>query len=295
MNFKLLTMKKQWFIPAMLLAALNLLPVSAFAAEDKGLLQSLLSNQDAFLSVLLILIIFVVLVLLFVLVAFRALINFLQAENKFASSNAVEPQQSWWAALQDKLTDAVPVEREHEVLTSHEYDGIRELDNNLPPWWKFMFYATIVFSVVYLGYYHYYDGPSSAEEYYAEMKIAEARIAEHREKAGNLIDENNVEVLDDVSHLASGEAIYSQNCAACHGVAGEGGVGPNLADEYWLYGGDIKDIFKSIKYGIPQKGMIAWQGQLTPLQIQEVSSFIYHMHGTNPPNAKEPQGEIHKR
>ena len=78
----------------------------------------------------------------------------------------------------------------------------------------------------------------------------------------------------------------------CHGQKGEGLVGPNFADEYWIHGGGIKNVFKVIKYGVPDKGMIAWQAQLKPADMQKVGSYILTLQGTNPPNPKAPQGTI---
>jgi len=208
-------------------------------------------------------------------------------------------QESLVGKMMHKLTDAVPVEKEEEVLTDHEYDGIRELDNNLPPWWTTLFYATIAFSVVYLVYYHVLDmGPLQEEEYQIQMANAEAALEEFRaEKAeeGELIDEENVNIVTDESTLAEAGRIYMQYCSACHGNEGQGGVGPNLTDNYWIHGGSVQDIFNTIKYGVPEKGMIAWQGQLSPEQMQGLSSYILEsLVGTNPPNPKESQGELYE-
>jgi cytochrome c oxidase cbb3-type subunit 3 len=110
-----------------------------------------------------------------------------------------------------------------------------------------------------------------------------------------LIDENSVELSLDAGDIASGKEIFITKCAACHGQQGEGGVGPNFADKYWIHGGDINSLFKTIKYGVPSKGMISWQSQLSPKEMQQVSSFIITLEGTNPPNQKEPQGELYDR
>lgn len=195
-----------------------------------------------------------------------------------------------------RLTDAVPIEREEEVLTSHEYDGIRELDNNLPPWWVALFYGCIAFAVIYLIYFHVLSiGPLQAEEYDIQMAAAEAALEELRaEQAedGELIDENNVTLISDEGELSAAGKTYMQYCSACHGNAGQGGVGPNLTDNYWLHGGDVQDVFHTIKYGVPEKGMISWQGQLSPEQMQGLSSYILQtLVGSNPPNQKEPQGD----
>ncbi|EJF08349.1 cytochrome c class i [Pontibacter sp. BAB1700] len=176
-----------------------------------------------------------------------------------------------------------------EIHSNHDFDGIQEYDNDLPPWWKYMFYVTIVFAVGYMLHYHVFrTGALQAEEYEMEMQQA-ALIAAQNVEDPNAV--TNYEVLTDAAALESGKSLYIQNCAACHGQAGEGTVGPNLTDEYWLHGGDVNDIFKTVKFGVPSKGMVPWQGKLTKDQMLEVSSYILSLQGTNPPNAKEAQGE----
>jgi len=203
------------------------------------------------------------------------------------------PKEDFWTRMYKKWTDAVPVDQEGDVMLDHNYDGIRELDNSLPPWWVAMFYITIVIGVAYFGYYHVMDyGDSAREAYDKEMIIAEKEREIYLEKAANMVNETTVEALLDTESLAAGEAIYKGNCAACHGQLGEGGVGPNLTDKYWLHGHDIKGIFKTVKYGVPDKGMIAWKAQLRPADIHVVSSYILTLKGTNPPNGKAPQGEM---
>jgi cytochrome c oxidase cbb3-type subunit 3 len=203
-------------------------------------------------------------------------------------------KESWFSWLYKKATDVVPVEKEKDILFDHEYDGIRELDNSLPPWWVAMFYITIFIGVVYFTYYHITgSGMSSREAYELEMEEAEEAIQAYLAKQADTVDETNVEMLADENEIALGESLYKANCAACHGQLGEGGVGPNLTDDYWIHGGSIKDVFKTIKYGVPEKGMISWKSQLRPTDMHKVSSFIMTLKGTNPPNAKEPQGEIY--
>jgi cytochrome c oxidase cbb3-type subunit 3 len=198
-----------------------------------------------------------------------------------------------WKWLDRMLNDSVPMEKEAEILTDHEYDGIRELDNNLPPWWKYGFYFTIVFSVYYLIDYHVlHTSPLSGQEYQQQIAEADAMKKERLKVAGANVDENTVTMLADAGMIAAGKGIYDGNCASCHGVAGEGLVGPNLTDEFWLHGGGIQNIFKTIKYGVPAKGMIAWQSQLNPEAMQKVSSYIMTLQGTKPANAKAPQGEV---
>lgn len=204
-------------------------------------------------------------------------------------------ESSWsWKAISRKMTNAVPFEREAEVATDHNYDGIVELDNSLPPWWVYMFYATIAFGLVYVIYFHYLDGPSQADEYNKEVELASLKKTEMLKQSAGKVDENSVTLLTDAADIAKGKSSFITKCAACHGQAGEGGVGPNLTDEYWIHGGSINDIFKTIKYGVQEKGMIAWEAQMQPQEMQQVSSFIMSLKGTNPANAKAPQGDLYK-
>jgi cytochrome c oxidase cbb3-type subunit 3 len=199
-----------------------------------------------------------------------------------------------FAKISATLNDAVPIEREAEVMTDHEYDGIRELDNNLPPWWKYGFYLTIIIGIVYLFDYHVTrSSPLQLAEY--EIELANASIAKeaYLKTVADKVDENSVTVMLAAADITAGQNIYKANCVACHGAAGEGGVGPNLTDEYWIHGGGVKNIFKTIKYGVPAKGMIAWQAQLKPVDMQQVASFIMSLKGTKPAGGKAPQGDIY--
>ena len=196
--------------------------------------------------------------------------------------------------LMDKLNASVPIEKEAEIMMDHDYDGIKELDNDLPPWWKYGFYLTIIFAFFYLGYYHITrSGKLQKAEYEEQIAQAKMELEEYKKKSSNLIDENNVTLLTDKSALESGKNIYMENCLACHGKNAEGGVGPNLTDDYWIHGGGIKDVFKSIKYGWPEKGMKSWEQDLGAKQIHEITSYIKSLVGSNPANAKEKQGDFY--
>lgn len=228
-----------------------------------------------------------------VFVLFKALSTLikLQESKEVAEEETAEKTADIFEAL--SLTDNVPLEEEESVMLDHDYDGIKELDNNLPPWWVYMFYATIIFAVVYIVRFHITgNGQLSHEEYMAEMNEAAVEKAEMMANATESITEDNVVFLVDAPTIDKGAAIYQGNCATCHGQLGEGGAGPNLTDEYWIHGGSMKSIFKTIKYGVPEKGMIAWQSQFSPKQMQQVASYIKTLKGTNPPNGKAPQGEV---
>lgn len=204
-------------------------------------------------------------------------------------------ESSWsWKSISKRMTNAVPLEKESEVATDHNYDGIIELDNSLPPWWVYMFYGTIIFGFAYVIYFHYLDGPSQQDEYNKEIELASLKKTEMLKQTAGKVDENTVTLLTEAADIAKGKSSFITKCAACHGQAGEGGVGPNLTDEYWIHGGSISSIFKTIKYGVQEKGMIAWEAQMQPLEMQQVSSFIMSLKGTNPANAKAPQGDLYK-
>lgn len=204
-------------------------------------------------------------------------------------------EPSLWSKLSSRLSDAVPVEKEKQILMDHDYDGIRELDNNLPPWWLYGFYLSIVVAIFYIGYYHFSaNAKSSAEEYELEMKQAAVLVSAYRARFASKVDESNLVALVEETELAEGQTIFLKNCIACHLETGGGSpisVGPNLTDEYWLHGGGIKNVYATIKYGVPEKGMIAWKAQLSPLDMHKVASYIMTLADTNPPNAKAPQGE----
>jgi cytochrome c oxidase cbb3-type subunit III len=182
-----------------------------------------------------------------------------------------------------------PIEEEKDITIDHEYDGIQELDNPVPIWFNALFYGTISFGLIYIFVYHVFGiGMNQDQEYVHEVAQAEIAKQEYLAQSANLVDETNVEV--NPSLAAAGKGIFAANCAACHGNNGEGGIGPNLVDRFWLHGGEIKDVFKTVKYGIPEKGMVPWEQTLTPGQIAEVSNYILTLRDTKPANAKEAQG-----
>lgn len=197
--------------------------------------------------------------------------------------------------LLEKLNASVSLEKEADILMDHNYDGIKELDNDLPPWWKYGFYATIVFSFIYLVHYHVTStGDLQTAEYNKSIEAAKIEKEEYAKLSANNVDETSVTMLEDKAKIAEGEKIFKGTCSPCHGSLGEGNqIGPNLTDDYWLHGGSIKDIFKTIKYGYPDKGMQSWQAQYSPAEIQMLASYVKSIRGTNPPNGKEKQGDLY--
>ncbi|NLN24444.1 MAG: c-type cytochrome [Bacteroidetes bacterium] len=199
----------------------------------------------------------------------------------------------WFRKISERLSGSKPLASEETLVLDHEYDGIRELDNDLPPWWKYLFYASIVFAVVYLARYHIFGGTNQYQELEKELAVAERQIAAYNESNKDLINVDNVELLTDAADLAMGETIYMNSCAVCHKDNGAGGIGPNLTDEYWILGGGIKNVYKTISEGgRPGKGMIPWNSELKPIEIAQVSSYVLSLQGTNPPDPKEPEGEL---
>ncbi len=210
---------------------------------------------------------------------------------EFDSRTIEEVKTNRTSAFWDKVNKSIEIEEESSVMTDHEYDGIRELDNALPPWWKYGFYLTIVWALVYLVHYHVAaTGPSSQKEYEIQVAEAEKQIEEYRKNAKNLVDEKTVVLLTNPSDIENGKSIFNSNCTSCHGNNGEGKIGPNLTDNYWKHGGTVNDLFKTVKLGVSGTGMKAWKSDLGAMEIAQVSSYILTLKGTNPTNAKAPEG-----
>jgi cytochrome c oxidase cbb3-type subunit III len=210
-----------------------------------------------------------------------------ETEKKSAFSNI------WYQLIG---TGGQTIEQNKDIQINHPHDGIYELDNGMPPWLRNVFVITIIFAVAYFWYYHSYSKGEKGMHYEYKMAMREGDIqkAIAAEKQENAVSEVNVTATKEPHELEEGKSIFIAKCAVCHGQKGEGGVGPNMTDDYWLHGGDMKKIFTVIKYGVPDKGMISWKEQLKPKEMQEVSSYILTLRGTNPPNPKAPQGELFK-
>lgn len=192
-----------------------------------------------------------------------------------------------------KLLGSKPIEQEGEIVLDHNYDGIKELDNSLPPWWVYLFYATIAFAAIYLVRFEIFKEYNQAQEYEEAVAEAQLEIAEYKKNNKDLVDVNTVELLTDAADLSAGRAIYTANCVACHKADGGGGIGPNLTDDYWILGGGIKNVFKTImEGGRDGKGMISWRSELSPGEMAQVGSYLLTFQGTTPAEPKAAEGEI---
>ena len=264
----------------LLLAALSLSTMQVFAGDAAKTAKPVakaasnfisgipVNDFYAIMSVIAIELLVIFMLVIYIKMLLRAISNKLEAEPKALP----KVERSWFW---DKFNAAVPIEKEKDLLLDHDYDGIQELDNSLPPWWKYGFYLTIIVACIYFYRYHVsHDGPSPREEYAEEMRQGEEDKAAYLLLSGNNIDENTVTMLTDAGELAAGKETFIKNCAPCHLADGGGLVGPNLTDEYWLHGGSIKDIFKTIKYGWQDKGMKSWKDDFSAKQIQQLASFI---------------------
>lgn len=192
----------------------------------------------------------------------------------------------------EKILSLRPLHEEKDMTLDHEFDGITELDNPTPAWFNWLFGISIVFAFGYFLTYEVFSwGPDQIQEYRTEMQTAKAERDAYLATSTNNVDENSVKASTEAGVLSAGKAIYDANCTACHGDKLQGLVGPNLVDEYWLHGGSVNKVFKTIKYGVPEKGMISWEKTLTPKQIADVTNYILSLKGSNPAGAKAPQGE----
>lgn len=264
-----------------LTAALVLFASAAIAQPNSG------APIIEFSNLLMIILGVLLFVLLLLVITLQKVVYMLKIEASGGKYPSYDELTTW-----ERILSLKPLSAEKEVELDHDFDGIKELNNPIPFWFNLLFYGTIIVGFFYFLFFHVFDmGNLQAKEYENELAQAEIAKQEYVKKAGNLIDENSVTLLSDKAKVDNGAATFKAKCAVCHGDKGEGKVGPNLTDEYWLHGGDVKSVFKTIKYGVPSKGMVAWQNSMNGMQIQEVASFILSLQGSNPPGAKEPQGE----
>lgn len=286
-------MKKFKSILILLAGIFSSLPAMAQTSEVSWFsqLQQMESTQLTLLVIMGVVLGVIVLLLILMIYLMSFMVAVFKKENP---ETANEP--SWWDEFKLKhITGRLKPaggKEEKALLLDHSYDGIVELDNHLPPWLVNVFYVTIAFGVIYFTYYTVLGiGQTQIEEYSEEQRIAAIQIAEWNALALTSIDENTVTFDPTPQALESGQKIYDTNCVACHASDGGGGIGPNLTDEYWIHGGSISDIFSIVKYGVVEKGMIPWQDQLSPEEMQNVSSYILTLVGTTPLNPKAPEGE----
>lgn len=214
--------------------------------------------------------------------------KYLALENKFGDLLEAKIKK-----IPKLLTRSKPVEEEDEIELDHNYDGIRELDNKLPPWWLYSFYASIVFAAIYLARFHVFGDYTQREEYQTEVAQAQIDIARYKETAKDLVTIETVTLMEEPSDIEAGKQIYLNNCVACHKVDGGGGIGPNLTDEHWILGGGIKNVYRTlVEGGRPGKGMVSWKNDFKPSELQQVASYVLKLQGTSPADPKEAQGEI---
>ena len=283
---------------AVVTGLLLLLTSSVMAQENAAAIQTAVVNPktygglSAFVFFSMIAVIFVALLAILVLLYN---IRFLLKADKVKATETKEALvtaksfSAWWS----RINKFKPVEQESDLELDHEYDGIRELDNRLPPWWLYGFYATIIFGVIYFWRYHVsYSAPLSKEEFEISVKKADEEVKAYLAQKGESVDENTVTVSVEPTDIAEGKKIYTAACVACHKDDGGGMVGPNLTDDYWLHGGDVKSVFKTIKYGI--NAMPQWQTSYSNKQIAQVASYVMSLHGANPTGAKTAEGQLFK-
>jgi cytochrome c oxidase cbb3-type subunit 3 len=188
-------------------------------------------------------------------------------------------------------TEHIDVDRSDDHLLEHSYDGIQEYDNPLPRWWLAIFWATIIFAPLYVLFYHFGPGMLAIEQYDEAMMLATEKQMAAILAMGEINESTLVNLMDDPSMMNGGKKIFTSKCATCHGMFGQGGIGPNLTDDYWLHGAQLMDIYRTVREGVPSKGMLAWERQLRPAELLAVSTYVGSLLGSDPPNPKAPQGE----
>ncbi len=174
--------------------------------------------------------------------------------------------------------------RETNEVMDHNYDGIEEYDNPLPNWWLVTFFGTIIFGFIYYVHYTFGGGMTLAQELEVVMKSLPKAV----EQAWN--EDDLKSKMGGPEVLAKGQAVFTSKCAACHGAHGEGVIGPNLTDKFWIHGGQRADVMKVLVKGVTEKGMPAWVGMISDDEILHVAGFVYSLR-EKPVAGKAPQGE----
>jgi len=185
--------------------------------------------------------------------------------------------------------DLAAADQDH--ILDHAYDGIQEYDNPLPQWWLTIFWVTIIFCPLYVLYFHFGGGMLATERYDQEMIAFFDKQAEQLLALGEISENTLADLMVDTSMMNGGKKLFQSKCATCHGMFGEGGIGPNLADDHWLHGGQLLDVYATVRDGVPAKGMLAWERQLRPAELLAVSSYVGTLLGSEPPNPKAAQGD----
>ncbi|HEY6572450.1 MAG TPA: cbb3-type cytochrome c oxidase N-terminal domain-containing protein [Candidatus Eisenbacteria bacterium] len=182
---------------------------------------------------------------------------------------------------------------EEDRLLDHEVDGIREYDNPMPRWWLYILYATILYAVIYalniipgVG-----TGPGRIANYETEMAALRTARQASAASTGPVTPEAILAVVADAGALSKGRERFKATCAPCHREDGGGNIGPNLTDDFWIHGGQPLQILTTVNEGVVAKGMPAWGQVLKPEEITAVVAYVTTLHGTNPANAKAPQGD----
>ena len=226
-------------------------------------------------------------------ILYRAMDEEKRAKYDAATAEAKANQFAGLKRIYKKLLGSRPIEEEGEIILDHNYDGRKELDNKLPPWWLYGFYVTIIFGVIYMAKYHIFQGADQATEFEIQMEEARIAVEAYKAQAKDLVDASTVVMLTDAADLSAGKNRFEKNCAVCHKPDGGGLTGPNLTDEYWILGGGISNVFTTIsKGGRPGKGMVNWNRTFTPNEIAQLASYVLSMQGSNPPDALPADGEL---
>ncbi len=283
--------------------AFSAFSISTFA-QEAAVAQTGLMDSPYFPLYLLSAFVFaVVLVVLIVAIYFLRILNVLtqeaEKEKAVKLGIAYAPKKAWWTNFIDQLNAAVPVEKEKEIELNHNYDGIKELDNHLPPWWTSLFIGSIIWGIIYMIVYHVSGTlPLQADEYEQEVTLANEQARKLKaSQPQEIIDENTLTFTNDLELIEKGKAVFlSSTCATCHRADGGGNaIGPNLTDEYWIHGGSVQNIFATIKNGVVEKGMPAWGKAMSAKDVKAATFYIMSLQGSKPADAKAPQGEFYKQ
>lgn len=183
-------------------------------------------------------------------------------------------------------------EEDQDKLLSSNYDGIQEFDNDLPGWWVKLFYLTVIGGIAYAVYFHIYPGVHPVADLAQEMaSLQQQRAAKEAVAPQESSEEQLLALTKDAAVVHEGQEVFNARCVACHGPNGQGLIGPNLTDKYWIHGAKLVDTRRVIVAGVLDKGMLAWKGVLTDSDIDAVVAYLGTIRGTNPPNPKAPQGD----